>query len=70
MSYYLLTGAAGFIASKVAVHYKQTAIGVAWAVIRPVLVMIVFTRDFRYMVPFTNGAIRQSEEWFEIGLSS
>lgn len=30
----------------VAVRYKQTAIGVAWAVIRPVLVMIIFTIIF------------------------
>src|SRR5215471_12404873 len=26
-----------------AVRYKQTAIGVAWAVIRPVLTMLIFT---------------------------
>ena len=30
----------------VAVRYKQTAIGLAWAIIRPVLVMIIFTVIF------------------------
>jgi lipopolysaccharide transport system permease protein len=30
----------------VAVRYKQTVIGIAWAIIRPVLVMIVFTVIF------------------------
>ena len=30
----------------VAVRYKQTAVGAAWAVIRPVLTMVVFTVIF------------------------
>src|SRR5262249_8184171 len=30
----------------IAVHYKQTVIGVAWAVIRPVSTMVVFSLIF------------------------
>src|ERR1700722_14774200 len=30
----------------IAVHYKQTIIGVAWAVVRPVSTMIIFTLIF------------------------
>ena len=32
------------------VHYKQTVIGVAWAVIRPLLTMVVFTVIFGRIV--------------------
>lgn len=42
----------------ISVRYKQTVIGVVWAILRPFLTMIVFTainvkyRDFRYVIPF------------------
>jgi lipopolysaccharide transport system permease protein len=34
------------------VRYKQTVIGVAWAVIRPVLTMLIFTVVFGYLAAF------------------
>lgn len=34
------------------VRYKQTVIGVAWAVIRPVLTMLIFTVVFGYLARF------------------
>lgn len=34
------------------VRYKQTVIGVAWAVIRPVLTMLIFTVVFGYLAGF------------------
>src|SRR5215204_5134422 len=34
------------------VRYKQTVIGVAWAVIRPVLTMVIFTVVFGYLAAF------------------
>ena len=34
------------------VRYKQTVIGVAWAVIRPVLTMLIFTVLFGYLAAF------------------
>jgi lipopolysaccharide transport system permease protein len=34
------------------VRYKQTVIGVAWAVIRPVLTMVIFTVVFGYLAGF------------------
>src|SRR5678815_4952351 len=34
------------------VRYKQTAIGVAWAVLRPVLTMAIFTLVFGYLAGF------------------
>jgi lipopolysaccharide transport system permease protein len=37
------------------VRYKQTAIGVAWSVIRPVLTMIVFTVIFGKLAKFPSG---------------
>ena len=47
----------------VAVRYKQTVFGVAWALVRPFITMVIFTvvfstalnvkyRDFRYIIPF------------------
>ena len=39
-----------------AVRYKQTAIGVAWAIIRPALTMIVFVL-FRRLVGIQRGAV-------------
>jgi lipopolysaccharide transport system permease protein len=41
----------------VAVRYKQTAIGIAWAFIRPFLTMVVFTVVFGHLakLPTTNG---------------
>ena len=36
-------------ARDLAVRYKQTVIGVAWAVIRPVLAMVVFTVIFGHI---------------------
>jgi len=40
----------------IAVRYKQTAIGVAWALIRPALTMVVFVL-FRRLVGFEPGAL-------------
>ena len=42
----------------VAVRYKQTVIGIAWAIIRPVLVMVVFTVIFSKLakLPSEGGA--------------
>jgi lipopolysaccharide transport system permease protein len=42
----------------VAIRYKQTAIGVAWAVIRPVLTMVIFTVIFSRLakLPSEGGA--------------
>ena len=37
------------------VRYKQTVIGVAWSVIRPVLTMIVFTVIFGKLAKFPSG---------------
>jgi len=34
------------------VRYKQTVIGFAWAVIRPVLTMLIFTVVFGYLASF------------------
>src|SRR5271154_304057 len=40
----------------VAIRYKQTAIGIAWAVIRPVLTVLIFTVVFgRIARPPSNG---------------
>ena len=36
----------------IAVRYKQTAIGVAWAILRPLLTMIVFTVIFGRLAKF------------------
>ena len=38
------------------VRYKQTVIGVAWSVIRPVLTMIVFTIIFGKLAKFPSGS--------------
>ena len=37
------------------VRYKQTAIGVAWAVLRPVLTMVVFTVVFGELAKLPSG---------------
>src|SRR5664279_2595454 len=34
------------------VRYKQTVIGVAWAVLRPLLTMLIFTAVFGYLAGF------------------
>lgn len=39
----------------IAVRYKQTAIGVAWSVIRPLLTMIVFTVVFGRLAGLSSG---------------
>lgn len=39
------------------VRYKQTVIGVAWAVLRPVLTMVVFTIIFGKMAKLPDGGI-------------
>jgi lipopolysaccharide transport system permease protein len=39
------------------VRYKQTVIGVAWAIIRPVVPMIIFTIVFGRLAKFPTGAI-------------
>jgi lipopolysaccharide transport system permease protein len=41
----------------VKVHYKQTAIGAAWAVLQPLLTMIVFTFVFSTMAKVSSGGI-------------
>src|SRR5205807_8286348 len=41
----------------VLVRYKQTAIGVAWAIIRPVVPMIIFTFVFGRLAKFPTGSI-------------
>src|SRR6478609_8779340 len=42
----------------VSVRYKQTAIGVAWAIVRPFLTMVVFTVIFGHLakLPSLGGA--------------
>ena len=39
------------------VRYKQTTVGVAWAFIRPVLSIAIFTFIFRKMAGFTSGDV-------------
>ena len=39
------------------VRYKQTAIGIAWSIIRPVLTMIVFTIIFGRIAKLPSGDI-------------
>lgn len=39
------------------VRYKQTVIGVAWSVIKPLLIMIVFTIVFGRLAKFPSGGI-------------
>jgi len=39
----------------VAVRYKQTAIGVAWAFVRPFMTMVVFTVVFGYLAKLPTG---------------
>ena len=42
----------------IAVHYKQTVIGVAWAVIRPLLTMLIFTVVFGHLAKLrSDGAV-------------
>jgi lipopolysaccharide transport system permease protein len=48
----------GFLAWRdILVRYKQTAIGIAWAVIQPILTMVVFTIIFGRLAKLpSNGA--------------
>jgi lipopolysaccharide transport system permease protein len=39
------------------VRYKQTAIGIAWSIIRPLLTMIVFTIIFGKLAKFPSGGV-------------
>lgn len=39
------------------VRYKQTAIGIAWAVVRPVLTMVVFTVIFGRWAKLPSGGV-------------
>src|SRR5664280_3420488 len=39
------------------VRYKQTAIGLAWSIIRPFLTMIVFTVIFGRIAKFPSGGV-------------
>ncbi len=39
------------------VHYKQTVVGVAWALIRPLLTMVVFTVIFGKLARFTSEGV-------------
>src|ERR1700712_2037507 len=42
----------------VAVRYKQTIVGVAWAVVRPFLTMVIFTVVFSHLAKLpTDGAV-------------
>ena len=41
----------------VAVRYKQTVIGVAWAIIRPVLVMVIFSVIFGRLAQMPSGGV-------------
>ncbi|MEM7033993.1 MAG: ABC transporter permease [Chloroflexota bacterium] len=41
----------------ITVRYKQTAIGVAWALIRPILIMIIFTVVFGRLAGLPSGDI-------------
>src|SRR5437773_5006008 len=42
----------------ISVRYKQTIIGVAWAVIRPFLTMVVFTVIFGRIAALPSGGVR------------
>ncbi len=39
------------------VRYKQTAIGIAWALIRPFLTMLIFTLVFSYLAKLPSGGV-------------
>src|SRR3954452_15379657 len=41
----------------VKVRYKQTALGAAWAVLQPVMMMVVFTIFFRNLAAVSSGDI-------------
>ena len=42
----------------IAVRYKQTAIGVAWAILQPLLTMVVFTLIFGYVGGFQSKGLQ------------
>jgi len=42
----------------IAVRYKQTSIGVAWAIIQPLLTMVVFTLVFGYVGGFASKGLQ------------
>jgi lipopolysaccharide transport system permease protein len=42
----------------VAVRYKQTSIGIAWAIIQPLLTMVVFTLVFGYVGGFASKGLQ------------
>src|SRR6202051_5221662 len=46
-----------------AVRYKQTGIGIAWALIRPALTLMVFV-GFRRLVGFSAGEVRGAVRGF------
>jgi lipopolysaccharide transport system permease protein len=41
---------------EILIRYKQTAIGIAWAVIQPVITMVVFTVIFGKLAKFSSGS--------------
>lgn len=41
----------------ITVRYKQTAIGIVWAIIRPLMTMVVFTLVFHRIAKLTSGEI-------------
>src|ERR1051326_6969341 len=41
----------------ISVRYKQTIVGVAWAVIRPLLTMVVFTVIFGHIADLPSGSV-------------
>jgi len=47
----------------VAVRYKQTVIGVAWAVVRPLLTMVVFTVVFGRLAKLPSEGERPIRSW-------
>lgn len=52
----------------IAVRYKQTALGVAWAVFQPFLTMIVFTFIFNRMANITSGDATAYPVFLYVGL--
>ncbi len=52
----------------VAVRYKQTALGVAWAVFQPLVTMVIFTFVFNRMANITSGDATAYPVFLYVGL--
>src|SRR3990170_7309850 len=52
----------------IAVRYKQTALGVAWAIFQPFITMIVFTFIFNRMANITSGDATPYPIFLYVGL--